>query len=262
MRRGRISIREKIEHKHGPLWSLLKKHCSECETPDEACNVLNEFTNDPNLVIRPNVLENTIKKSNEVGGIEEIESTPFLKLIKKGHGKGKQSIQSIIEAEHGDLWVLIHKHCQNCLNETSACEALNSFTNDSGMVMKPQVMLNTITRAKEKKKITGDEFFVQWTIKKRRKQHTKKNTTEIVPTKEIGIEVHVCCQNCEHEDTWGFLMSDLLEYGIGIRARQCPHCKRWGTFNAHYVLHGEEQQEYIENWMESNPSMKGKKQTV
>jgi hypothetical protein len=257
MPQGKPSIRSKIEAKYGSLWTLLRKHCKGCKTKEEGAKALNSALKDPGMHIQPPVLLSTIKKALDNGEIKEGDFFAEWAEKNKSGKKGKVSIRSKIEKKHGSLWDLLRKHCKGCKTKEEGADALDSFLNDSELSMSAQVLSNTIEKGIESGEIKKDEFFVAWTIRKRRGRKPQGESEKQEEIVQKNVVVKCRCQNCGHEVRVAHPENEVRKIkSIGINGIRCSSCGLWATYHCEYNMDGKTIQEFNKDWQSRNTGLK------
>jgi len=110
-KRGKKSLRSKIEEKHGDIWAVIRKHCDGCTNKEDACETLNDALSDSSLTMQPQTMLNTILK-----GIDDDEVTEedfFFKWAARKRRGRKTTLDNSEPVDHGPL-IVIDCVCQNC----------------------------------------------------------------------------------------------------------------------------------------------------
>ena len=251
MSRGIQSIRSIIEAKHGPFFDLIRNHCKDCADKESACVALNAILD--GIEILPQTLLNTIVKALEKKDDTLSDDDFFVKWVSNNGGKkarGKKSIRSIIEEKHGSFFDLIRKHCKDCTDKESACEALNEALD--GIDIKPQTLQSTISKALEVGEISDKDFFVAWIAPKRRGKKNQSSEDSAPAANKVTVVVKCVCQNCGDIRKMVYDEENLKLMGVGVKALRCKGCEKWATYKATYLLDGETKQEKVEKWREFN----------
>jgi len=250
MPKGKKSIKSIIDENLGGFWNLLEKHCANCKTKEEACNIINPILKENSIVLNPGTLYAIIKKTMKKEKIKEI----FQQWVVTGQ-KGKKSVKISIEEKVGDFWELIKKYCSSCGTKEEACEILNSILKPHKIEIKPQTLANTIEKAVQNKELTN-EFFVKWAIKKKIRKNKKEiNEAKIQNNKELKqnlVTLPCECQNCGTTIQRIFDKQFLKEQGAGMQAMKCPKCNLWATLAINTKIHKEK----IKNWKQYNDKFK------
>ena len=258
MPKGKESIDSKLQKLLGEgIVSLLKKHCQDCKTKEEACEVLTNLTN-KEISIKPNTLYFILKTFQAKGKVSNDDF--FMAWISKktGISRGKESIDSKLQDQFGkSLFDLIRENCKSCKTKEEASEILTALTKGKIKVL-PLTLRSIIKTALKKEEITLEDFFTSWVIRKpaKKKIHVVSETkSDIEPTKE-GIRIRATCQNCGVEKNFDIDKGTFLKMGLAIRGSRCPGCDLWATFQYSVKIDGIEHKGSEKNWRGCNLGVK------
>jgi len=154
---------------------------------------------------------------------------------KTGH-RGKISIREILEKKRGkSFWTIIEPYKTMPKEDAAKNLGVNYAS-----------ILNTIKRAIDKKEEfngepISEEDFPLWFKQKKIKPEKEKKTSEIesVEINEEMFKVRVTCSECGHVHGW-YERPSLCgtTFDIGLKARRCPKCHKWGTYIANIEING------------------------
>jgi len=258
MSKGRESIDSKLQRLLGKgIISLLDKHCRDCKTKEEACEVLTNLTN-KEIVIKPTSLYTILKTLQAKGKVSKDDFFMAWVAKKIGISKRKDSIDSQLQDKFGkSLFDLIRDNCKNCKTKEEASEILTALTKGKIKIL-PLTLRSIIKTALKKEKITLEDFFTSWVIRKpsKKKLHTVSEVkSDIEPTKE-GIRIRATCQNCGVERNFDIDKGIFLKMGLAIRGSRCSSCDLWATFRYSVKVDGIEYKGSEKNWRGCNPGAK------
>lgn len=253
MPKGRESIDSKLRKLLDKgLFDLIRVHCHDCKTKEEAAEILT-FLTDGEIKIIPGSLYTILKKAQAAGTISE-EDDFFLSWVNEKKRRGKKSISMILKERLGkDLWTLIREQCSGCKTTLEASKVLTGLTNGD-VEVKPASLHTIIKKALEVGTVSSKGFYASWVASKRKK---KKHSTliESESAKE-GVRIPAVCQNCgEHRD-FDIDKATFLSMGIAIRGSSCRGCGLWSTFEYSIEIDGKEYSGKDENWKDANPNWK------
>lgn len=224
-----------------PIEKILIKHFKGIKTNEEAVKKLSEISNGE-IKTSHVTIHNMIYRVMAEGKID-IKDFPFahVEMTKEKGQRGIKPARDVLEEKHGkSFWEILEPFTS--LSKEDAAKELGIST---------ATLLLTIKRAVERneefngKPITLEDFSKWVCLKRGRKPRKEKNKNaeenqiESDDPRDTKFKVRVVCSECGETNGWYDRLSSCGQnFDLGLKARRCPHCQKWGTYEATFEING------------------------